>query len=341
MFSSSLNTSRHKADVLLVTVTAVETKTVLDVYQERTQQTPGRVFIGDKAYFDLGVMGSARVFLARSEQGAVGLGASLQTVTSGIAALKPAYVVMVGIAFGIASPQQERQIGDILVARQLSFYEQQRVGRTPDGSTDLRMRGERVAASPELIDRLWTGHLDWTGAAIHFGLMLSGEKLIDHPDFLSQLLTFEPEAIGGEMEGAGLYAAAQQLRTAWILVKAISDWANGEKNRNKQEYQARAARNAAEFVLHVLAQGGFAKAADHLKAPGTELRQLLSERLSLGDLRTRCFDLGIDYDDVRGDAKAAKIIELIQYLGRRQRLHDLENWLRTHRGDIDLADPRW
>ena len=43
-----------------------------------------------------------------------------------------------------------------------------------------------------------------------------GENL--HSD---QLISLSLEAIGGEMEGAGLYAAAQRKKVDWILVPDI------------------------------------------------------------------------------------------------------------------------
>ena len=92
-------------------------------------------------------------------------------------------------------------------------------------------------------------------------------------NFRDQLLALEPEAIGGEMEGIGLYTAAQGEKVDWILVKAICDWADGNKETDKTSKastensdkaikktkttstvrdQKIAARNAAQFVIHVL-----------------------------------------------------------------------------------------
>jgi hypothetical protein len=88
-------------------------------------------------------------------------------------------------------------------------------------------------------------------------LLLSGDKLVDRQDFRDQLCALEPEAIGGEMEGAGLYAVAKREKVDWILVKAICDYADGNKAQDKDKRQQTAARNAARFVFHVLRQGGF------------------------------------------------------------------------------------
>jgi len=44
--------------------------------------------------------------------------------------------------------------------------------------------------------------------------MLSGEKLVDNLQFRQELEQKEPEALGGEMEGHGLYVAARHSRRA-------------------------------------------------------------------------------------------------------------------------------
>jgi nucleoside phosphorylase len=69
------------------------------------------------------------------------------------------------------------------------------------------------------------------------------------------------------MEGIGLYAAAQNAKVDWILVKAICDWADGNKSgektvvsgnrtgrkiNTKNRDQKKAADNAAQFTMHVL-----------------------------------------------------------------------------------------
>jgi len=88
--------------------------------------------------------------------------------------------------------------------------------------------------------------------------LLSGAKLIDDIDYRDQLLKLEPEAIGGEMEGEGLYVACHESKTDWIVIKAICDWADGNKtNPKKKEHQALAANNAAIFMLSVLEKAAF------------------------------------------------------------------------------------
>ena len=66
------------------------------------------------------------------------------------------------------------------------------------------------------------------------------------------------------------------------------------------------------------------------------LRPILTHRLSSGEVRTICFDVGIDYDDLSGGTKPAKIVALLEYLEDRQVLPALLDWLAAQRPDIDL-----
>lgn len=242
------------AKLLLVCATKVESKAILDVFQSASNKPPEPISIADRMYHNLGLIDNTTVFMMQCEMGSVGLGSSLMTISKGINALSPDAVIMVGIAFGVNKKKQS--IGDVLVSQQLMLYELQRVGTTKDNAQQLLIpRGDRPHASPWLLDRFRNAEAYWDDRfRVSFGLILSGEKLVDNVDFREQLKQFEPEAIGGEMEGAGLFSACQDAKVDWILVKAICDWADGHKKRNKSENQRVAAYNAATYVLHVLQQ---------------------------------------------------------------------------------------
>ena len=55
----------------------------------------------------------------------------------------------------------------------------------------------------------------------------------------------------------------------------------------------------------------------------SELRQILVTHFSEGELRTLCFDLDIDYDDLPGEGRTDKARELVAYFERRNRIFDL------------------
>ena len=234
------------SNVLIVTVTKVEAKAVLALFPKVTEVPWERKSIGRKIYYSLGKIGDTNLFMVQSEMGTSVPGGALLTVHKAIEAISPDAVIMIGIAFGVNPSKQ--QLGDILVSRQIQCYELQKV----KGGKRIS-RGDRVTASTNLLDKFRSGDNDWSGAQVHFGIILSGEKLIDDKSFRDELIAIEPEAIGGEMEGAGLYVAASESKVDWILAKAICDWADGSKN---YEFQQIAAQNATNFLLHVISRVG-------------------------------------------------------------------------------------
>lgn len=229
--------------ILIVTATKTETRAVLEVFSQAAGEAWTRQVIGSKTYYYLGTHGGALVYMVQSEPGTAVPGGALMTVRQAMQDLRPQAAIMCGFAFGLRPDKQ--RLGDILVAKQLLSYEPQKV----DLERGQMPRGDRTTSAERLLDRFRSGDIDWQGAKTHFGPIVSGEKLVNDPAFRDWLLKIEPEAIGGEMEGTGLYVAARDAKVEWILVKAICDWGDGSKNDAAQPL---AARNAAQFVLHVL-----------------------------------------------------------------------------------------
>lgn len=69
----------------------------------------------------------------------------------------------------------------------------------------------------------------------------------------------------------------------------------------------------------------------------SNLLDILSERLSLADMRELCLHLGIDHENLAGDGKRDQILALIRYLNRRERLPDLIAVIEAQRPDIPIA----
>jgi hypothetical protein len=116
------------------------------------------------------------------------------------------------------------------------------------------LRGDKPHASTRLINFFeGAAQFSWTGATVTPGIILTGDKLVDNFDYREQLINFEKEAIGGEMEAAGVYVSSQDYKVDWIVIKAICDWGDN-KGVNKERRQKKAAKSAAEFLIHALKQ---------------------------------------------------------------------------------------
>ena len=203
--------------------------------------------MGDRSYLELGELNQQRIWHMRCQMGSVGVGSSLQDITKAVNSLQPRAVIMVGIAMG--ANQEKQQIGEVLISRKLVLYEPARVG-----AIEI-IRGDRASASGFLLSRFQSAGVLWQPTPtvnVQAGVILTGEKLVDDPKLREHLLQYEPEAIGIEMEGAGVYSTCVDAGIPWLVVKGICDWGDGNKNHEKVKNQALAAKNAAALTGHVL-----------------------------------------------------------------------------------------
>lgn len=64
------------------------------------------------------------------------------------------------------------------------------------------------------------------------------------------------------------------------------------------------------------------------------LRDNLNTYFSVSELRSLCFDLGIDYENLAGDSKNVKVMELVQMMQRHGRLPELVDLVRQQRPHV-------
>jgi len=165
---------------------------------------------------------NALVYKVRSSAGSIGPSGSTLVTSEAIKALRPNYVISMGICFGLK--EKKHKMSDVLVSEHILDYETIR-----DGAVEATERGMRVPAGRGLLSAAWsTAAQGGRTYGVHFGLVVSGQKLIDSLDTIEELRNRFPDALGGEMEGSGIVSAALPEGTEWILVKGICDWGHGK-----------------------------------------------------------------------------------------------------------------
>jgi len=239
------------ADFVIVTATPIELKAVVRLLEPYVPEEllPLRNYTRWGTYY-LGKFGQYKTVVVQCRMGTRDERGAGSVTQKALEIWKPKAVIMVGIAFGKNSAEQK--IGDVLVATEIIDYDVNRIGL--DGIID---RGSRPPSSRNLLDIFEQAH-EWEFSRpdaslckLISGSVLSGDKLVDNPEFKADLFRRFPHAKGGEMEGIGFCSAANSLQKPWILVKAICDWADGEKN---DKYQPLAAAAAVSLVHYVLSQ---------------------------------------------------------------------------------------
>lgn len=220
--------------LLYLVATDTEYDRVFEYYKQKNGYTPKSFVIGDYTYRDLGVIGSTHVYLLKTKMGAKGIGGSIKAVSEAANSLKPDYMIMVGIGFGLK--EKEQKIGDIMVALAIEDY-----GTFKQKEGVTIQRGDRIQSNPILMNRFADSKLEWEKSAVHTGLILTNDILVNDKEMVNYLQQNYPDAIGGEMEGCGLLA---NYNEKWILVKAICDFGHDKSN----DHQVDAAQNAIEYV---------------------------------------------------------------------------------------------
>jgi nucleoside phosphorylase len=209
---------KYDIDFLIVIATDIELEKSLEQllpWQDKIIKT----YSGSNTFY-CGLYGLYTCAIVKTNQmGAVLSGAALQTTSESIDAIKPKAVIMGGIALGKSSEKQK--LGDILVSKSIILYEQARVNE--GGEVDYR--GPKPESSRFLLNRLiqhTTHNYSFDNvekvAKVLSGPILTGEKLIDDSEFKNVLFKQFPDAIGGEMEAAGVYAACNAKNIPWIIV---------------------------------------------------------------------------------------------------------------------------
>lgn len=248
-FDEAAKSNSH-LDLLVVTATNLETK-ALHREMKPLPDYPSLIKAHHKnqTYY-LGCFGVYGVIHVQCDMGAIGRSASIATVTEAIDVWKPKAVLMCGIAFGIA-PQKQR-IGDVLVSDGVIPYNIKKVRK------NQTIHCATIPRSGVLLFNRFKSAIDWEHqlpdgniAELIPGYILSGESLIDNREYRNSLMKCFPHAIGGEMEGVGIYAGAENKGLQWIVVKGICDFADGNKSKNKSEYQKIAIESSLSLCIKV------------------------------------------------------------------------------------------
>lgn len=243
----TLSQLEQAIDIVIMVVTPTELSQVLNLLKPFSDRDSlVKIIIRQETYY-LGVYGCFKIAVCKSMMGTGGPTGSTLVAENAIKQWNPLALIMIGIAFGASYTKQKP--ADVLVARDLFPYETQRVTdraityRSPIPPTDATLVNRFDNARDWNFQRP-----DGTKVDFHLGRMFSGEKLIDSQQFKARLMKREPEAIGGEMEGAGVWAAASRNNIAWVVVKGVCDWAD-HKEKSLQEMAAASAASLCEHVL--------------------------------------------------------------------------------------------
>lgn len=243
--------NENVADFLVLTVTDIETDVFLRYLKPITEDESVLTTRNEGRIYSIGRIGNFNVIHTRcTSMGSVEAGSSTLTTSNALndwACVKA--VAMVGIAFGMygdEDDENQQHFSDVLVSKSIYPYENQKLVEK-----QTKYRGEWHSANSSLVNAFEEVAKNWSflnlngeHCKIEVCDILSGEKLFDDKASRNQLKASFQSARGGEMEGIGLASACNDAGKPWVLVKAICDFADGNKADNKDNKQENAATSA-------------------------------------------------------------------------------------------------
>lgn len=233
------------ARVVVLTALQVEYRAVRSHVQNRVRRSHPR-----GTQFEVGVLPGAGGRVAIAQLGQGNIDAAL-AVGHTVELFRPDAILFVGIAGAL---HDDLQIGDVIVATKVYAYQG---GMETDAG--LLARPGAHDADHELLQLAQMAaqdHHDLPQAPpVHFRAVAAGDVVLNSRKrpLAKQLASHYNDAGAIEMESAGMARACHVCRVPALVVRGISDRADGEKETvDAGGSQPLAARNAADFAVAVI-----------------------------------------------------------------------------------------
>jgi nucleoside phosphorylase len=246
-----------RCDVLLFVATQLELEALREVAVARQLGFEGQEStIG--TFYLLGQLGGRRVVAVKTSTGGLGPKGSSANARFYVEATGATSLFLVGIAFGI--DRKTQNVGDVLVSRSVFPYDDRSVVDQAQGwHYDYASRNVRKflanGALVKMVEQFLLGSENRDRAKI--GCLLTGSAQVRSEKYRDYLLrtcrVAASNIIGGEMEAIGLLSLHERNRCIWLVVKGISDFADGDSGDDADAGKKLACSNAARFMLDVLA----------------------------------------------------------------------------------------
>ena len=215
-----------------------ELKTLLLALEDKKE-----VVVLGKTYFE-GRIGRHEVVLVQS-----GIGKVLSAMS--VAILAETFGVDAIINTGSAGAVSEGlAIGDVVIADRLVYHD---VDVTAFGYAYGQMAGQELyyQADQTLMASLQKV-LNQQGIHNHVGLIATGDSFIAGQEKVDTIKHHFPEVLAVEMEGAAIAQAAQAAGKPFMVIRAMSDTAQGDANITFDEFILEAGKRSAQTLLALL-----------------------------------------------------------------------------------------
>ena len=142
-------------------------------------------------------------------------------------------------------------VGDVVLSTGAAYHD---ADATAFGYKKGQLTGQPqiFEACRKLVSRLEKA-AQKTNLNVKTGLIVTGDQFVSSDEAIAQIKAIYPDALCCEMEGAAIAQAAYQLRTPFVVVRAMSDNGNGDAAQSFDEFIIDAGKRSAKMIMALLA----------------------------------------------------------------------------------------
>lgn len=248
-----MSSNVYRTDVALMTATMTELNAVKYIHDWSDFRIPGDDQIYSKATFECG---GTKHSLIHARQKEMGMTAAATTAMKLIYEFRPRYLIMVGIAAGVAQDGiADQMYGDVVVPDVVWNYTAGKFVSPENadisfGDVGFLPRSTFVSVPEEAIGYVRRAvESPDNECHVHIGPMACGSAVVANRKILEKQIHSQLDTTAGlDMESyAVVYAAmhATEPRPLPIIIKSVCDYANSQKG---DDYQKFAAYTACDFA---------------------------------------------------------------------------------------------
>ena len=161
----------------------------------------------------------------------------------------PDFVINTGSAGGLGSGLK---VGDVVIGTQTAHHDVDvtafgyAIGHVP------RMPA-RFESDPALCAAAEKAAAAFEHAAVHRGLIVSGDQFVHSSESVAEVRRHFPDAQAVEMEAAAIAQSCHRFGVPFVVIRAISDLADEEADTSFETFLKTASVHSAQMVLQLIA----------------------------------------------------------------------------------------
>ncbi|URZ88150.1 5'-methylthioadenosine/adenosylhomocysteine nucleosidase [Floricoccus penangensis] len=205
---------------------------------ENLEETKKELVHGN-VYYE-GIIGRHEVVLVKS-----GIGKVMSALAVGMVVdrFNVDAIINTGSAGGVGAGLS---VGDLVIANRLAYND---VDVTAFGYKYGQMAGQELYYESS---KYFVSELKKVIEDAKVGLITSGDSFISSDARIAQIKEHFPDVLAVEMEGASIAQAAHSLNKPFVVLRAISDTADGNANVSFDEFIIDAGKKSAQIIINLL-----------------------------------------------------------------------------------------